>query len=162
MTAGHHTVLGMFFLIVGSCVGSFLNVCVYRIPRSMSLLRPRSHCPLCMGFIRGRDNVPVLGWLLLRGRCRHCRGSIAPRYMAVELTVGLVFAGVYLAAAGLARGDLWELAGAWAVCAGLLVVWTMVSLGVVAVLMAFDHGWRLPLRGGRARHRGAGPGADPV
>ncbi len=77
---------------VGACVGSFLNVVIYRLPAGVSLIYPGSRCPNCGHAIRGYDNVPVLSWCLLRGRCRDCRGSIAVRYPLVEATVALLFA----------------------------------------------------------------------
>ena len=77
---------------VGACVGSFLNVVIYRLPAGVSLIYPGSRCPHCGHAIRGYDNVPVLSWCLLRGRCRDCRGSIAVRYPLVEATVALLFA----------------------------------------------------------------------
>lgn len=77
----------------GAAIGSFLNVVAYRLPRRQSLLRPPSSCPSCATAIRPYDNVPVLGWLLLRGRCRHCREPISARYPLVEaLTAGLAVA----------------------------------------------------------------------
>ncbi len=81
---------------VGSSVGSFLNVVAWRVPRGMSI-NGRSHCPYCTTPIESRDNVPVLGWLNLRGRCRACRLPISPRYPIVELAVGLTLALVALA-----------------------------------------------------------------
>lgn len=76
--------------LFGACVGSFLNVVVWRLPRQESLLFPGSHCPRCGSALRWFENVPVLSWLLQAGRCRHCRGSIAGRYPLVELlTAGL-------------------------------------------------------------------------
>ncbi|MGQ9656233.1 MAG: prepilin peptidase, partial [Thermodesulfobacteriota bacterium] len=71
-------------LALGSVIGSFLNVCIYRLPRGESLVFPGSHCPLCGARIRWYDNVPLLSYLLLKGRCRDCRGRIAPRYPLVE------------------------------------------------------------------------------
>jgi prepilin signal peptidase PulO-like enzyme (type II secretory pathway) len=108
MTAAHHAILVLVFLVLGSCVGSFLNVGAYRMPRALSLIRPRSRYPRCLAAIRPYDNVPVLGWLIFRGKCRDCRGGISPRYPLVELMVGLSFAGVYLGAVVFVRGDLWE------------------------------------------------------
>jgi leader peptidase (prepilin peptidase) / N-methyltransferase len=79
--------------IVGAVVGSFLNVVAYRLPRGESLLTPRSHCPKCEVPIKPFDNVPVFGWLLLRGRCRNCRAPISSRYPLVEaLTAALAVA----------------------------------------------------------------------
>lgn len=69
----------------GLVIGSFLNVVVYRLPRDMSLVRPRSHCPHCGQLVRWFDNVPVLSWVVLRGRCRRCRARISVRYPLVEL-----------------------------------------------------------------------------
>jgi leader peptidase (prepilin peptidase)/N-methyltransferase len=80
--------------VVGLAVGSFLNVVAHRVPRGESLLRPGSRCPACGAPIRARHNVPVLGWLLLRGRCADCRARIGRWYPVVELTTGLLFAAV--------------------------------------------------------------------
>ncbi|HVO64192.1 MAG TPA: prepilin peptidase [Terriglobales bacterium] len=77
--------------VVGLCFGSFLNVCIYRLPRGMSVVAPRSSCPKCHLPIRWYDNVPVLSWLILRGRCRDCHTGISPRYMAIELLTGALF-----------------------------------------------------------------------
>ncbi len=79
-------------LLAGLAIGSFLNVVAYRLPRDESLLHPGSHCPHCDAPVRWYDNVPVLGWLLLRGRCRDCGEPISWRYPAVELTTGVLFA----------------------------------------------------------------------
>jgi leader peptidase (prepilin peptidase)/N-methyltransferase len=80
--------------ILGAVVGSFLNVVAHRLPRRESLLRPGSRCPHCETPIKPYDNVPVLGWLLLRGRCRACGAPISWRYPAVEALTGLLCAGV--------------------------------------------------------------------
>ena len=80
----------------GGCVGSFMNVVVYRLPAGLSIVRPGSRCPSCEHPIRWYHNLPVLGWLLLRGRCFDCGGKIAVRYPLVEATVGLLFAGLAL------------------------------------------------------------------
>ena len=78
--------------VLGLLVGSFLNVVVWRVPRGESVVRPPSACPACGAAVRPRDNVPVLSWLLLRGRCRDCAGSISARYPLVELLTAAVFA----------------------------------------------------------------------
>ncbi len=80
--------------VLGLVVGSFLNVVVWRVPRGESVVRPASACPGCGHPIRRRDNVPVLSWLLLRGRCRDCSRPISRRYPLVEAGTALVFAGV--------------------------------------------------------------------
>jgi leader peptidase (prepilin peptidase)/N-methyltransferase len=77
---------------VGLLLGSFLNVCISRLPGHQSIVRPRSYCPKCGAPIRWHDNVPVLSWLVLGGRCRNCKATISWRYPAVELAVGLWFA----------------------------------------------------------------------
>ncbi len=79
----------------GLAFGSFLNVCIYRLPLGLSVVTPRSACPGCKRLIAFYDNVPVLSWLLLRGRCRHCKTSISPRYLFVELLTGALFLGCY-------------------------------------------------------------------
>src|SRR5947209_9076864 len=78
----------------GLMIGSFLNVVAYRLPRGESLVRPRSHCTGCGAEVRPYDNVPVLSWLLLRGRCRSCSERISPRYPLVELLTGALFAAI--------------------------------------------------------------------
>ena len=80
----------------GAVVGSFLNVVVHRLPRGESLVHPRSRCPSCGTQIAGYDNIPILSWLVLRGRCRHCQAPISPRYPAVELLTAVTFAAVVL------------------------------------------------------------------
>ena len=84
-------VSGAVVFALGLIFGSFLNVCIYRMPRGLSVVRPRSACPNCGKQIAAYDNVPVLSWLWLRGRCRHCHARITPRYMIVELALGLLF-----------------------------------------------------------------------
>jgi leader peptidase (prepilin peptidase)/N-methyltransferase len=82
--------------VLGALIGSFLNVVIHRLPRGESLVRPRSRCPECGATIASYDNVPVLSWLLLRGRCRRCGAPISPRYPLVELLTALAFAAVVL------------------------------------------------------------------
>jgi len=79
--------------LVGLLVGSYLNVVIHRLPAGVSTVTPPSRCPVCGALVRPRDNVPVVGWLLLRGRCRDCRAPISVRYPLVELATGLAFAG---------------------------------------------------------------------
>jgi len=117
--------------VLGLLVGSFLNVVAYRVPAGLSVVRPASACPACRHVVRGRDNVPVVSWVLLRGRCRDCATPISARYPLVEAATGLLFVlvSVRLAAAG-------ELS----VLAACLVV---TAAGVALALIDLEHG-RLP------------------
>ncbi|RYG65619.1 prepilin peptidase, partial [bacterium] len=107
----HWLVIAILFAL-GACVGSFLNVVVYRLPRVVipagatlateawltlrGLSTPPSHCPRCNTQLRWKDNIPVFGWLLLGGRCRYCREPISARYPTIEFVTGLLFAGTYV------------------------------------------------------------------
>ncbi len=77
-----------YIFFMGSCIGSFLNVCIYRLPNKLSIVRPRSACPACGLAIRWYDNLPIISYIILRGRCRGCKASISIRYPIVELLSG--------------------------------------------------------------------------
>lgn len=85
-------VSALFAGLLGACVGSFLNVVIHRLPIGQSLVSPPSHCPSCGHAIRWHDNVPILGWFLLRGRCRDCGEGISPRYAIVEALTAILAA----------------------------------------------------------------------
>lgn len=85
-----------FFFLFGIVIGSFLNVCITRIPEDLSIVSPGSRCPRCLTAIKPYDNVPVFAWLWLRGKCRTCGLPISPMYPLVELATGLLFVGCYL------------------------------------------------------------------
>lgn len=84
--------LYLYGALVGLVTGSFLNVVIHRVPRGVSIVRPRSRCPYCNGPIRAADNIPVLSWLLLKGRCRRCGAPISARYPLLEALTGALFA----------------------------------------------------------------------
>src|SRR2546422_6167718 len=84
-----------FSFLLGLVIGSFLNVCIVRIPAEESIVRPRSRCPKCGTPVKAFDNIPVLSWLLLGGRCRNCKEKISVLYPLVELFTGALFAASY-------------------------------------------------------------------
>lgn len=92
MPEGQRTVFFIFSGLLGLTIGSFLNVCIFRLPRNcMSIVKPRSRCPKCLNWIAWYDNLPVVSWLLLLGRCRRCKNPISIRYTLVELMTGALF-----------------------------------------------------------------------
>ncbi len=88
--------LAISFFVLGAIIGSFLNVCIYRLPRNESVIRPGSKCPACGAAIRFYDNIPLLSYLILRGKCRKCGQSISMRYAAVELLTALLFSAQFM------------------------------------------------------------------
>ncbi len=110
----------------GAAVGSFLNVCIYRLPESGSLLRPSSHCPKCKHPIRWRDNVPILSYLLLRGRCRDCGTHISLQYPLVEFLTASLF--VLLAAVFLMRGEPLSCIAVYLALTCILIVSSFIDL----------------------------------
>ena len=91
-----YTIWTVFITMLGLCIGSFLNVCIWRLPRGESVVFPPSHCPKCDKLITWYENIPLLSWLCLRGRCSNCKSPISPRYFCVELLTGLMFLAVWL------------------------------------------------------------------
>lgn len=117
--------LYLFAGLLGLAIGSFLNVVIYRLPRGESLSRPPSHCPSCNAPIRPRHNIPVLGWLILRGRCADCSARISVRYPLVELGTAALFVAV---AVRLDSLGLPEAAGAYLYFTGIGVALAMIDL----------------------------------
>ncbi len=114
-----------FVGLLGLAVGSFLNVVIHRVPRDESLVRPGSHCPHCGCAVRARHNVPVLGWLLLRGRCADCRAPISVRYPLVEAGTAALFVAV-----AVRFGFSWELP-AYLYLAAIAIALTAIDLDVM-------------------------------
>jgi leader peptidase (prepilin peptidase) / N-methyltransferase len=109
-------------VIFGLIIGSFLNVAIYRVPRGLSVIQPRSFCPSCRTPIQPLDNVPVLSWLVLRGRCRRCGESISVRYPAVEAATAALFG-----------ATAWALHGHWGVPGMCALAATMLVLVIVVL-----------------------------
>ena len=87
---------GIFIFAFGACIGSFLNVVIYRMPRDKSLISPPSACPSCDKHIRFYDNIPLVSWIVLGGKCRYCKAKISGRYFVIELLSALLFVGVFI------------------------------------------------------------------
>ena len=133
----------VFFFALGATVGSFLNVVVYRVPKGLGIVLPASACPACGTTLTWRENLPIIGWLLLRGRCRFCRSRISPEYPLVETLVAVLFGGLYALwylDAGLVRSmgiDPRAIRPEWA-SAGLARTWPMfvMTLFLIGSLVA--------------------------
>ena len=106
--------------VYGLVIGSFLNVVIWRVPRHESLVAPRSHCPGCDAPIAARDNIPVVSWLLLRGRCRQCGEPISIRYLFIELVTAVLFAAVGA-----------RFAGSWALPAFLVLTGALIAISAI-------------------------------
>jgi len=92
----YYGIEGVLIFILGLIVGSFSNVCIYRIPKNESIVYPASHCPKCHSPIKPVDNIPLLSYILLKGRCRNCKSKISVQYPIVELLTGLIYLVIYL------------------------------------------------------------------
>jgi len=113
-----------FFFLLGIIIGSFLNVCITRIPEELSIVSPGSRCPRCLTPIKPYDNVPVLAWLWLRGKCRTCGLPISPMYPLVELVTGLLFVGCFL------EFGITQAAAKWLFFLCLIMILTVTDLRV--------------------------------
>ena len=127
--------LAVVGFVLGGLIGSFLNVVIYRVPRKLSIVSPPSACPHCDHRIAWYDNVPVLSWLILRGRCRHCSGRISPRYPLIELGTAIAFALIVIA-----RYDTIESSqnGAELASAALVIVALLYLAAISIALAAID------------------------
>jgi len=114
--------LWIFFL--GACIGSFLNVCIYRIPAGLSIVSPSSRCPQCQTKIRWWQNIPIVSWLFLRGKCASCKAKISVRYLFVETLTGLLFLKIFTI---------------FALHPATLVFWVFAAVLVTLTFIDLDH-----------------------
>ena len=133
----------VFTFAFGCCIGSFLNVVIYRLPRDKSLVTPPSSCPACGKHIRSYDNIPLVSWLFLGGRCRFCKAPISPRYFIIELLTGLLFLGLFILffRSGIRTGIPPLLDGGWFVYLASLI---MLSAFIAASAIDLEL-WIIPL-----------------
>ncbi len=126
----------LIVLLLGASIGSFLNVCIYRIPRDESVIKPRSHCPNCNKMIVWYDNIPILSYFLLRAKCRQCGKKISCRYVLVECLVALLFVLIWMlyALAPHTLGVFWLILDP-----RIPVYWLAVSGLVVATFIDLEH-----------------------
>ncbi len=121
-------ILAFFSFWMGASIASFLNVVIWRVPRGESIVSPPSHCPKCQSPIRWWQNVPILAWLALRGKCAVCKAPISPRYITVETIGGILFLGAFLHILSCGAPLYW-----------LLVYWIWIALMIVGSFIDFDH-----------------------
>ena len=131
MDHGIFIILCGFAFGFGAIIASFLNVVIYRVPRGESIVSPPSHCPKCGSPIKWYQNVPILSYLALRGKCANCKAPISPRYLLIETLGGCLFLAVSLKT-GLARPLSLSVLN-------LVVLWIWVSLMIVGSMIDFDH-----------------------
>ena len=125
-------ICGFFSFWLGACIASFLNVVIWRMPRGESIVSPPSHCPKCDAPIKWWQNIPIISWLALRGKCANCRAPISPRYIFVELLGGVLFLAAFVRMGSAGLFDAARLVD-------LLVWWIWISFMVVGSMIDFDH-----------------------
>jgi leader peptidase (prepilin peptidase)/N-methyltransferase len=124
MDTGIYRILCFGAFSLGACIASFLNVVIWRVPRGESIVNPPSHCPKCGASIRWWQNIPVLSWICLRGRCAGCRAPISPRYVLVEILGGALFLAVFTT---------------FGLTPATPVYWLWISLMIAGSFIDFDH-----------------------
>ena len=125
-------ILAFFSFWLGACIASFLNVVIWRVPRGESIVSPPSHCPKCGASIKWYQNIPILSWLALRGKCANCRAAISPRYIFVETLGGLLFLLSFMFL--MDQPDKWHVGNV----ATLAMWWIWISLMIVGSFIDFD------------------------
>jgi leader peptidase (prepilin peptidase)/N-methyltransferase len=151
-----HVPVAVFVFAFGGIVGSFINVVIYRLPAGMSVITPSSRCPTCGARLSWWENTPIVGWLLVRGRCRHCGVAVSPQYMLVELFMALLFVGLYVAyyVAGPAARVAWwgEVGGNWWYYNGVsrtfpaFIALLFMLAGLVAMTVIDARTFEIPIR----------------
>ncbi len=129
----YYPLLIMFVFIMGACIGSFLNVCIWRIPRSESIVSPPSHCPKCDKLISMLENIPILSWLILRGKCSKCKEPISPRYILIEILTAILFTTIWV--------YLWHFFVPYGIIpfAAFIAISILTSALIVCVFVDIDH-----------------------
>jgi leader peptidase (prepilin peptidase)/N-methyltransferase len=125
-------ILAFFSFWLGACIASFLNVVIWRAPRGESIVSPPSHCPKCNSPIKWYQNIPILSWLALRGKCANCKAPISPRYIFVEALGGCLFLAVFL----------WQwlpTVPLWFAVTHVVVMWIWIALMITGAFIDFDH-----------------------
>ena len=125
-------ILGFFSFWMGACIASFLNVVIWRVPRGESIVTPPSHCPKCNAQIKWYQNVPILAWLVLRGKCANCKAPISPRYILIEALGGCLFLAAFLKWNPVSP-VIWS-----PTLLLMLVAWIWISLMIVGSFIDFD------------------------
>ena len=136
MDSALYTIFAAFSFATGACIASFLNVVAWRLPRGESIVSPPSHCPKCNAPIRWWQNIPILSWLALRGRCANCREPISPRYIIVEAIGGALFLAAFMRLLGNGNCNADELP---VIVTSLIAWWIWISLMIVGSAIDFDH-----------------------
>ena len=125
-------ILAFFSFWLGACIASFLNVVIWRAPRGESIVSPPSHCPKCNALIKWWQNIPILSWLALRGKCANCKAPISPRYIFVEALGGCLFLAAFL--------WLWlPNVPLWFAVMHVVVMWIWIALMIAGAFIDFDH-----------------------
>ncbi|MHC5113828.1 MAG: prepilin peptidase [Planctomycetota bacterium] len=151
----YHLPIIVFVFCFGACVGSFVNVVIYRLPAGMSVITPPSRCPTCGAHLKFfRENLPVLGWFMIRGKCRYCGERVSPQYMIIELLMGLMFIGLYAAFYlpssrmpwwGAIGGSWWSVNGAIKT-APVFIAFLFMFAGLVAMTIIDARTFTIPIQ----------------
>lgn len=133
-------ILGFFSFWLGACIASFLNVVIWRVPRGESIVSPPSHCPKCNALIKWYQNIPILAWLALRGKCANCKAPISPRYILIETLGGLLFLAAFMSyLAPFVTLTKTGISAPWPNVVCLAVMWIWISLMIVGSMIDYDH-----------------------